>query len=87
MAMLAQQDALYGVFSVYETLLFASKLKNGDDFDHKSRIDEILHCLDIKHCADVRVNKLSGGQKRRVAISCELVSHPDILFLDEPTSG
>lgn len=87
MAFVPQQESLYTVYDVRETMLFASQLKNGVHFAHDKRIDDILHALDIEQCKWTRVSKLSGGQKRRLAIAVELVSQPDILLLDEPTTG
>ncbi|XP_074601926.1 ATP-binding cassette sub-family G member 1-like [Brevipalpus obovatus] len=54
---------------------------------HRLTCGHILKLLGLEDLNDVRVGKLSGGQKKRLSIAQELLSKPDILILDEPTSG
>ncbi len=50
-------------------------------------VDELLALVDLGSKADSWVGKLSGGQKQRLALACALAGSPDLLFLDEPTTG
>ena len=50
-------------------------------------IDAVLETVGLEEKRDVRVGVLSGGQKQRLAVGCAILNEPDILFLDEPTTG
>jgi len=90
-----QEDTLMGTLTVYETVLYSALLRLPREMsfaDKKMRTLETMHELGILHIRDSRIGEsgqrsISGGEKRRVSIACELVTSPSILFLDEPTSG
>ncbi len=56
-------------------------------YDHGPDPDEVLRRVSLEEKAHARVGKLSGGQKQRLAVACALVGDPDLLLLDEPTTG
>jgi len=56
-------------------------------FDRGRPVAEVIDLVQLDEKRDARVGKLSGGQKQRLALACAIVGDPDLLFLDEPTTG
>jgi ABC-2 type transport system ATP-binding protein len=77
-----QETQLGEKLTVLETLrLFRSFYPEG------RRIDDVLALVELESKRDAWVGKLSGGQRQRLSVGCALVGAPDLLFLDEPTTG
>src|SRR6266849_261454 len=85
-----QDDIIHRDLTVERALYYTAKMRLPEDFTEaqiKQRIDEVLEDVEMKHRRDLLVNKLSGGQRKRVSIALELLANPSVFFLDEPTSG
>ena len=77
-----QETQLAEKLSVTETLtLFRSF------YDQGRTVDDVIDLVQLGEKRTARVNSLSGGQKQRLALACALVGDPELLFLDEPTTG
>jgi ABC-type multidrug transport system ATPase subunit len=95
MGFVDQEDTLMSTLTVYETVLYSALLRLPREMSleaKKFRTMETMNELGILGIKDSRIGdsgrrSISGGEKRRVSIACELVTSPSILFLDEPTSG
>ncbi len=83
-----QDDIVHGDLTVIESLYYAARLRlpNLTRLEIDKKINDVLTLLNIIEIKFKKVNKLSGGQRKRVCIGVELLSEPQILFLDEPTS-
>jgi lipooligosaccharide transport system ATP-binding protein len=82
-----QQDNLDTQLTVSENLYIYGRYFGLSCKFIKSKINELLKFAQLEEKRDVKVEALSGGMKRRLTIARSLVSEPDILILDEPTTG
>ena len=77
-----QQDGLYQVLTAREVLqLFAGY------YQRPQNIDALMERVGLSSAAKTRCRRLSGGQKRRLALAVALVGNPELVFMDEPTAG
>jgi ABC-2 type transport system ATP-binding protein len=84
---MAQRFNLYGDLSVIENLtFFADIFAVGGDVRNE-RIDQLLAFARLTEFKDRRAAQLSGGMQKKLALACTLIHEPEILFLDEPTTG
>ncbi len=82
-----QDDSLDTDFSVAENLQVYSDFHGLSLQSTQERTQTLLRLLKLEDCSHRNIDELSGGMKRRLAIARGLINNPDVLFLDEPTTG
>nr|MCU0235362.1 ATP-binding cassette domain-containing protein [Thermoanaerobaculales bacterium] len=78
---------LYQTLSVRENVEFFGRLFGQGRAERRARIDELLHATGLHPFDDRAAGKLSGGMKQKLGLCCALIHDPDLLILDEPTTG
>lgn len=78
---------LYPTLSVEENLQFFARLFGHDAAERRRRIDELTRSTGLHTFLDRPAGKLSGGMKQKLGLCCALIHDPDLLILDEPTTG
>lgn len=94
-AFVEQEVNFFPYMTVRETLAFRVDLKLGSRVSKTTRdgiVHDLLSQMRLEATADTivgdaKVRGISGGERRRLSIACELISSPSLIFLDEPTSG
>jgi ABC-2 type transport system ATP-binding protein len=77
-----QQAGDLGRLSVRQTLTHFASL-----YPNPRSVDEVIYAVDLEQKADIAIRKLSGGQQHRVDVALGMIGNPELLFLDEPTTG
>ncbi|RLN21706.1 ABC transporter G family member 7 [Panicum miliaceum] len=94
-AFVRQEDLFFSQLTVRETLSLAAELQLPDTWapERKERyVNDLLFRLGLVNCADsivgdAKVRGISGGEKKRLSLACELIASPSVIFADEPTTG
>ncbi|KAA1244618.1 ATP-binding cassette domain-containing protein [Mycobacterium simiae] len=88
--MVPQDDVVHRQLTVSQALGYAAELRLPPDTSKADRaqvVAQVLEELELTKHADTRVDKLSGGQRKRASVALELLTGPSLLILDEPTTG
>jgi ribosome-dependent ATPase len=78
---------LYPTLSVFDNIDFFGRLFGQGAAERRARIDDLLKATGLDPFPDRPCGKLSGGMKQKVSLCCSLMHDPDLLILDEPTTG
>jgi len=84
---MAQKFSLYGSLTVAQNLSFFSGIYGLTGKEQKQRTGEMAEIFHLQPFLNAKTDSLSLGYKQRLALACSVMHEPDILFLDEPTSG
>ncbi len=85
-----QSDIVYDDLTLYDMLLYTAKMRLPRDVSEVEREDAIRKAIDMVELTEKKgslIKSLSGGQRKRASIAVELLSDPNLLYLDEPASG
>ncbi len=84
---MAQQFSLYGDLTVMENIVFFADVFQVSRADRQERIPKLLRFARLTEFHSRRAAHLSGGMQKKLALACTLIHSPEVIFLDEPTTG
>lgn len=90
MGFVPQDDIIHTELNPERTLHYVSLLRLPSDStrdERQARIDEVVQLLELSERRKIPIHRLSGGQRKRVSIGVELMTEPQLIYLDEPTAG
>ncbi|MEL7360040.1 MAG: ATP-binding cassette domain-containing protein [Cyanobacteria bacterium J06560_6] len=82
-----QQFSLYPDLSVVENMRYSAGLRQVPESEFSVRSEQLLQRMDLHRFAHRLAGQLSGGMKQKLALCCGLIAQPEVLLLDEPTTG
>ena len=82
-----QNFSLYPDLSVMENLIFFANINQVPSSERNSRIKRMLEFTNLANFTDRKAGKLSGGMKKKLALACAMIHNPQVLLLDEPSTG
>ncbi|MDT7762595.1 MAG: transport system ATP-binding/permease protein [Mycobacterium sp.] len=84
-----QENIIHLQLTVAEALGYVAELRlpRATDQTRREAVEDVISELDLTKCRNTRVDKLSGGERKRASVAMELLTGPSLLILDEPTSG
>jgi len=84
---LTQKFSLYPDLSIAENIAYNARVRRVPESQFQSRAQELLQRVELEPFQNRLAGQLSGGMKQKLALCCALVSNPEVLLLDEPTTG
>ncbi len=82
-----QKFSLYGDLSVWENLQFYADIFGVHGDERQRRFEQVLSFAHMSNITDRRAKQLSGGMQKKLGLACTLIHRPEVLILDEPTTG
>lgn len=87
LGVVTQDNALDESLTVFENMMIYSSFIGIPSFERKKCVDDLLSYMNLEHKRDTKILTLSGGMKRRLVFVRALLGRPELLILDEPTTG